>query len=295
MSTVPTILLSVAGAALIVAALRDVFDVLFHESGKAMLSHGVTRAVWGAFRAVGKRRPAMFSLAGPFALVAVVGSWALLLIGGWTLVYWPHMPDSFTLGSGVDPGHPFLDSLYLSMVTLSTVGFGDIAPGTTALRVLTPIEALLGFGLLTASISWLLSIYPVLSRRRSLAYEVNLLADSQSTIGKAVEELPPDAAEAMYSELTSRLVAVERDLAALPVAYYFAAANPRFSLPATMPKLLDLAHRGLRESLPDRVRLRATMLHEAIDDFAQTAQSVHRLPGSTTEELLKAYSDDHLR
>ena len=295
MSTLATILLTIAGAALILAALRDVFDVLFHESGRVMLSHGVTRTVWRAFRAIGSRQPHLFSLAGPFALVSVVFSWGVLLILGWTLIYWPHMPGSFTLGTGVDPSHPFTDSLYLSMVTLSTVGFGDIAPGTGLLRALTPLEALLGFGLLTASISWLLSIYPVLSRRRSLAYEVNLLVSSEKRTGTAVVELEPEAAEAVYSELTSRLVAVERDLAALPVAYYFAAADRRFSLPATMPKLLALAHRGLDESLPPRVRLRATMLHEAIDDFAQTAQAVHRLPGRTTEDLLRAYADDHLR
>src|SRR3982751_6479784 len=102
------------------------------------------------------------------------------------------MPESFNLGSGVDPSHPFVDSFYMSMATLSTVGFGDVAPATIALRLITPLEALLGFGLLTASISWLLSIYPVLSRRRSLAYEINLLTDSKRLI-----EL--DEAEGLFS------------------------------------------------------------------------------------------------
>ena len=295
MSTLPTILLTIAGAVLILMALRDVFDVLFHETGRGVLSHVVTRAVWRVFRAMAAGRPRLFSLAGPFALLAVVLSWGLLLIAGWALVYWPHMPSDFTLGSGVDPGLPFIDSLYMSMVTLSTVGFGDIAPSTTALRVLTPVEALLGFGLLTASISWLLSIYPVLSRRRSLAYEVNLLAASEKSTGITIRQLEPEAAESVYSELTSRLVSVERDLAALPVAYYFAATDERFSLPATLPTLLDLARRGTEDSLPERVRLRATMLRGAIDDFAQTAQSIHRLPGETTDALLDAYARDHRR
>jgi hypothetical protein len=43
------------------------------------------------------------------------------------------------------------------------------------LQLITPLEALLGFGLLTGSISWLLSIYPALLRRHSLAYEIALL------------------------------------------------------------------------------------------------------------------------
>ena len=295
MGTAATILVTAAGIALMGVALRDVFDVLFHETGKATVSHGVTRAVWWVFGRLAGVSQEAFALAGPFALLAVVASWALLLIAGWTLVFWPHMPGSFHFASGVPAGHDLVDALYLSMVTLATVGFGDITPAGSVLRVVTPLEALLGFGLLTASISWLLSIYPVLSRRRSLAYEINLLTHSEQEIGAAVLDLDEGAAEAVYSELTSRLVAVERDMATFPVAYYFAERDERFSLPARMSALLELAERGTAEDAPARVRLRATMLHEAIDDFARTAQGFHGISGDSTAEMLKGYARDHRR
>jgi hypothetical protein len=295
MSTLPTVLATLGGIALIAIALRDVFDVLFNETTRAVLAHGVTRGVWRAFRRLARGRPAAFSLAGPFALLAVVATWGVMLILGWTLVYWPHMPEDFNLGSGVDPSHTFVDALYYSMATLSTLGFGDITPATPLLRVISPLESILGFGLLTASISWLLSVYPVLSRRRSLAYEANLLTDSLERIDVPLLDLDPGAAEGVYSELTSRLVAVERDMATFPVAYYFPATDIRFSLPATMPKLLELAERGTDESVPERVRLRAMMLHEAIDDFAHTISAFHGNEGGSTEELLDAYRRDHLR
>jgi hypothetical protein len=286
---------TVVGAVLILIALRDVFDVLFNESGRAVLAHGVTRGVWRTFRWMAKRRARVFALAGPFALLAVVVTWAVLLIVGWALVFLPQMPEGFTLQSGVDPTHPFVDSLYTSMVTLATVGFGDITPGGPLLRVLTPVEALIGFGLLTASISWLLSIYPVLNRRRSLAYETNLLLDSERELGTSVLELGGSSAESIYSELTSRLVGVERDMATFPIAYYFATADERFSLPATLPALLDLARRGTGDAQPAGVRLRATMLREAIDDLAHALTPFHGAGGDSTDELLAAYARDHLR
>src|SRR3954462_5093890 len=87
MSTLATILLTVGGAVLILAALRDVFDVLFHETGRAVLSHGVMRAIWRAVHGVARGRAWMLSLGGPLALLGVVISWALLLILGWTLVF----------------------------------------------------------------------------------------------------------------------------------------------------------------------------------------------------------------
>jgi hypothetical protein len=290
-----TVLVNVAGAALILVALRDVFDVLFNETGRAVLAHAVTRGVWRPIRRLAGSRPRWFALAGPFALLAVIGTWALLMMVGWALIYVPHMPGSFNLTSQVNSSGAFVDSLYLSMVTLATVGFGDITPDTALLRVLTPLEALLGLALVTASISWLLSIYPVLSRRRSLAYEVNLLVQSQEEVGTKLLELEPASAEGIYSELTTRLVAVERDMATFPVAYYFVTIDERFSLPAALPSLLDLAERGTDESVSPRVRLRATMLLEAIDDFLRTVSSFHGTDEGSTRELLEAYGRDHLR
>jgi hypothetical protein len=292
---VASILANVVGAALILIALRDVFDVLFNETGRAVLAHLVTRSVWRPIRWLAARRPRSFALAGPFALLAVIGTWAVLLIVGWALIYAPHMPESFNLTSEVDSSGAFVDSLYLSLVTLATVGFGDITPDTALLRVLTPLEALLGLALVTASISWLLSIYPVLSRRRSLAYEVNLLTHSQEVVGTKLLDLEPASAEGIYSELTTRLVAVERDMATFPVAYYFVTIDERFSLPATLPSLLDLAERGTDESVSPRVRLRATMLLEAIDDFLHTVSSFHGMEEGSTRELLEAYARDHQR
>lgn len=264
--------------------------------GRAVLSHVVIRAVWRAWRALARRRRSLLSLAGPLALLAVVATWAVLLIVGWALVYLPHMHQGFVLGTGIEPGAALVDSLYLSLVTLATLGFGDIVPGAAGLRLVTPLEAIIGFGLLSASISWLLSIYPVLSRRRSLAYEVTLLAETQDEVGTGVLELEPDAAAGILAELVSRLVAVERDLATFPVAYYFAEADDRFALPAAMPALLDLAERGSDESQPQHVRLRAAMLGDAVDDFCGTVARVFGGDGSrSTPELIEAYRAEHLR
>jgi Ion channel len=292
MSTLPTVVLTVLGVALIAVALRDVFDTLFHETGRAVLSSVIMRGVWRVFRRLGGRR--RLALAGPVSLIAVVVSWAVLLIAGWALVVMPHMPDAFTFAHGTNSGR-VVESLYLSITTLTTVGFGDIAPAEGWLRIVEPLEALIGFGLLTASVSWLLSIYPLLSRRRSLAYEIHLLTEAESETGAAINAMEPWAAESVYSELMTRLVSVERDMVTFPVAYYFAEADARFSLPAAMPSLLRLAEAGCGEDVPNPVRLRATMLREAIGDFARTiAARFHGSASEETEALLDDYARDHL-
>jgi hypothetical protein len=266
-----TALATVAGVAAITIALRDVFDALFHPEGRGVLSRAIMRAGDAALRPFVARRRQAVAVVGPLSLLAVIGTWTLLLALGWALILWPHI-DSFRSIAGGDPG--FVEAVYVSLLTLATLGFGDISPTEDWLRLVAPIEALLGLGLLTASISWLLTLYPALYRRRSLAYEIALLRKTERDLEIHVSELDAGAAEGIYADLTSRLVAVERDLVAFPVTHYFQEADERFSLAAAIPFLRELVESGEAAGVPERVRFRAAMLREAVDDFARSVRAV---------------------
>jgi hypothetical protein len=229
------------------------------------------------------------AFAGPVALVAVIVSWLVLLVAGWALLIWPQLDNAFRFPPG-DRAQGGLDALYLSLVTISTLGFGEITPTTAATKLLLPLEAIIGFGLLTASLSWLLSLYPALSRRRSLAYDIFLLRRAERDGGLSLYDLEAETSGTQLGELTSRLVAVERDLTMYPIAYYFAEADERFSLAAAMPYLLELAERGMAPSAPVAVRLQATMLRQAIDDLATTASGD---AAADTATALRRYANDH--
>ncbi|HEU0024168.1 MAG TPA: potassium channel family protein, partial [Thermoleophilaceae bacterium] len=212
-----------AGVALILVACRDIFDSLFHPEGRVAVGRVVSRAVWLVMRRLGRERPNVFALSGPLAVIAVMFTWALLLVLGWALVFLPHVDDDFQIAATA-AGGDVVDALNISLVSLTTLGFGDAVPAAAWLRLVTPLEALLGFGLLSASVSWLLLTYPVLAHRRSLAYEVNLLRREEAETGRKLVDLEPAVAERVYAEVTSRLIAVERDFVNFPVTYYFVEA-----------------------------------------------------------------------
>jgi voltage-gated potassium channel len=50
----------------------------------------------------------------------------------------------------------FSESIYFSIVTISTVGYGDIVPHTSVARVLVSLEVICGFLLLIFGVSELL-------------------------------------------------------------------------------------------------------------------------------------------
>ncbi len=298
MSTIATIAVTAAGLLLIAAALRDVFDTLFHRGSRGAISRTLMRSTWWVFHRVARLRRRLLSLAGPAMIALIVGTWAAMLALGWALVYLPHMPQGFYFSSvtGDAGAGDLVDAIYISLVTLATVGFGDITPVSPWLRLLSPLEALLGFGLLSGSISWLLSIYPALLRRHSLAYELSLLREAEHDRGFNLDELDPSSAEDMYADLTSRLIAVERDLETFPVTYYFSAAEERYALSGVITYLFELAERGDADGRALGVRLRATLLREAVDDFARTTASrFHGHTSDSTAEVLSAYTRDHMR
>jgi hypothetical protein len=178
---------------------------------------------------------------------------------------------------------------------MTTLGFTDLVPDADWLQIVTPLEALIGFGLLSASISYLLLIYPVLARRRTFAYELFLLREAEARTGVRFEERLGGAPERLYAELTLRLTAIERNLIDFPATYYFADRDQRFSFAATAPYLLQLARRCAEAEVSDAGRFRVELLDNALDDLAETLRE--RFPhirADSTDDVLAAYAHDHL-
>ena len=292
-----TVVGTLLGMAMIAVVLRDLLHTLLHPIGRGSLSRWILRSGWRVFHGISRGRADRLTLAGPVLLVAVIAVWFALLVTGWALIYMPHMPggfsepDDFTWrqSSGIRT------ALYYSMVTLSTVGYGDFTATTDWLRFASGLQAVVGFVLLTASITWVLSVYPVLTRQRSLAHTVSLVRQTARDTGSDPLGLGEGESLALLRSLTSQLVLAESDLAHFTIAYYFAEREHRASLSATMPYLMELAQRAGEEAHPAPVRFQAALLSRAVDDFAAP---LHRnfLPHvdpPTTQRVRAEYARDH--
>ena len=183
-----------AGVALLALASRDVFDALFHPEGRSTLARTIMRGAW---RLLGRRGRGSrtFVLAGPLGLVLVFATWAALLIAGWTLVFLPHVPEGFQQATAGGADSELVEAVNISLVTLTTLGFGDVTPDEAWLRVVVPIEALLGFGLLRASVSGSCSSTRCSPGADRSPYEVSLFRREDVDTGLGLLDLEPDVVE----------------------------------------------------------------------------------------------------
>jgi Ion channel len=283
------------GVALIALALRDIFDVLFHPLGRGMIARAVVRTLAAAARKAPRHTGTLGLLAGPIGYIAVVATWAALLAVGWALVFLPQMPQGFHFDPGLDPAthSGFLDALYVSLVNLTSLGYGDISPSASWLRILGPVETMFGLGLLTASISWLLSIYNAISRRDSLAHEVALAKEAEERLGEKLADADPELLETMLAGFSEQLIRSRRDIIHFPIVHYFRTEDEERALAGLLPFLGSLADEAAEEKRPHSLRMRAEILRMALDDFASTLRARLRMPGENTDETLRHYQSDH--
>lgn len=283
------VVVTVLGFALVAFGLWDVFLTLLYPSGRGTLSHGVLRLVWRVSRHTGHRRG---SLAGPVGVVTTILLWGLLQSVGWALVYLPRIPEGFSYSEGLDPDRysNFAEAFYMSLVTLGTLGFGDVVPAGPWLRFVAPVEALIGFALLTAALSWFSQIHSALARRRALAARLTLLQG----VGYAerVARLDRASAGRALDRLTEDVVDVHVSLVQNAETYYFREIKEDAALAVSLPYAMAIATRA-RESAAEEVRLSGAMLSSAVEDFGRLLQEDFRSAGESTEQVLGSYAADH--
>lgn len=283
------VVLTVLGFALIGLGLWDVFHTLLYPSGRGTLSHGVLRLTWWASRRTGHRRG---SIAGPLGVVAAIVLWGLLQAVGWALVYLPHVPEGFSYSEGVDPQghHDAAEALYMSLVTLGTLGFGDVVPVGPWLRFVSPVESLIGFALLTAALSWFTQIYPALAQRRALAARLSLLQGVD--YARRLSGLDRASASRTLDQLTDDVVRAHVTLVQNAETYYFREVKEDAALAVSLPYAMEIAARA-QDAAAEEIRLSGAMLRTAVEDFGRLLREEFGSSGETTEEVLGAYATDH--
>lgn len=288
----------ILGTGCILLAAYDIFAILFNPRQKPSPSQRIIRFLWHKLGGRLSDHPPLLGFAGPLLVLLIIGYWVFSMVLGWALVYLPFLPrESFQIASNLVPSSQasFIDALYFSLVTLTTLGFGDITPTGNVFRVLVPIEAAIGFTLLSAGISWILSVYPALARRRELAHLIVITWNQAGAGGLSGLGLEDGEVATFYRELTSKLLIVRSDLLQFPITFYFYSSEELSNLPRAvgyLPQLLDADASGTSAA---GARLHIRSASDALDSLANTIAGNFLTdldPAAPTTEILHIYATE---
>ena len=281
--SVSAILATVAGAGLLGLVAYDVYATILHSRAKGgPIGHNLNRRLWWlarkiAFRCSRPRRHAILNAVGPLLLPTLVATFIVCLMLGYALIYWPHMPDSFNVDEKAKTPS-WIEAIYFSGITLTTLGYGDIAPRSTAMRLVALSEASAGFAFISLAVTYLLTVTNALERKRTVALSFYHQADQGAD---AAGFLVHHFRRGEFQGLENIFATAARDLQSLleshvehPVIHYFHPVEVHKSLPRMLFLVLEI--RSVMKCCLDRDSYVSIRTHPEAETLEETARYVLR-------------------
>ncbi len=283
-------LVGIVGVGLVALILWDTFETVVlprRVARRVRLTRLFFRGTWQVWTlaAVRIRRPAwrenFLSLFGPISLLLLLATWAASLVLGFALIH-----VGLGMRVAIPEGRPsFFSALYLSGATLFTLGLGDVVPTSAASRVVTVVEAFVGFAFLALVIGYLPVVYQAFSRREAHIVMLDEWAGSPPTASELLRRL------AVWKELDAlpQFLATWEQWAAelleshisYPVLASFRSQHGNESWLAGLTTILDtcaLVLAGLDGVRPRQAWLTFAMARHVTVDLCQVLDSPPRVP-----------------
>src|SRR5581483_479288 len=289
------IFLRVLGALVIAVGLTDVFQTLFHPAGRGAMSDWIARVIWKTFRRLSSRNRGFLTFAGPVAILVTITTWAVLTVLGFALIYLPDINAGYVYTNGIHqatiPLWGAVDSSIEALITLSDGAYAK----PVWMRLMRSSEAVIGFGLLTASMSWLLSLYPVLENRRSVAHRATLLHHAELETGKNLFGERSTTVETLIYGMAADLTTLRNQMVQFPISYYFHMDENNTALAGILPYIAELADRAVAVRDAPMLQIAGTALGGAVEDFLQVLAEIFlRMPKHDKREILLRYADEQM-
>ncbi|QNN52825.1 potassium channel family protein [Nocardioides mesophilus] len=293
-----------AGVLVVFLVLSDVFlTVLFPASGHGPLREPLSRSTWRAMAVVARRLPptrrrALLAYSGPVLISATIIVWLTLLVLGWALVLLPGLGGGIVAATGeTDTG--FATAVYVSGFTLTTLGTGDVVPVADGYRLLTVVEAAIGFSVFTLALTYFLSIYSAITARRTFASTLHQQTFGSGSAALLLIGLADDGglpgAEQQLASLAGFLTHTFETHSSYPVLRYFHYRHDRYALPRVLLIALETAALVRTSLCPRRYRslIRSAGLHQlesaAMQLLDELIPEAH--PGAVDDEQRRAWEE----
>ncbi len=281
--TLPGLFSTALGVGLLGLVAYDVYATILHSRARAgPIGQNLNRRVWWiarkiAFRCTRARRHLILNAIGPLLLPAFVVTLIVCLMLGYALIYWPQMPDSFNVNEQAR-SPAWIEAFYFSGTTLTTLGYGDIAPRTTAMRLTALSEVSAGFAFISLAVTYLLTVTNALERKRTVAlsfyHQAERGADAAGFLRHHFRRNDFQGLETIFASAARDLQSLLESHVEHPVIHYFHPVEVHKSLPRMLFLVLEI--RSVMKCCLDRKVYADICAHPEAETLEETARYVLR-------------------
>ncbi len=253
------------GCLIVLAALHEVFTDIFQPVQSGNVSGVIARTCSVLFR-----RTPLSSSSGPLSVILVILCWVFSLAFGFALIYVGLFPRYFISQTheyayGALPR--FFQCFYFSVGSLGTFQTFDLVPKSSWLRLVVAIEGLIGISLITASVSWLVLLYPALERTREFSLRMAALAEAERLTRLSLAD---ELGVSTLLEVAHSVLRLQLDLVLFPILLNFRAAEESAAVTPALRIAVRLAQEGACRHAGHGRQLAAAQLQSALNTFSSS-------------------------
>lgn len=268
----------IIGITVILMVVADFAVTVFVPKGAGFITEAITVFVAKIFKFlsgnIGIKKVLEYKLV--FIIAIMIISWLLLVWFSVSLIY------SFDYNSIVNAetkvAATFSEKIYFTGYTISTLGLGDFQPNGLAWEFFTSMVSLLGFIILTISITYIVPVINSIIEKQTLSLQIASLGQTTSEIlvkgynGKDFSDLSDD-----FSNLSNAIFKHAKNHSAYPVLHHVHDSNKNEN---TILKLtsLDEACTILLNHVPAEKRIHGNSLDQlrsALTYYLRTVRNIH--------------------
>ena len=214
------------GVSLIVMVISDFAVTVFIPKGAGFITGGITVFVARIFKLLsgntGYKKILEYKLV--FIIAIMVVSWLIMIWIAVTLIY--SFDYDSVINSETKIAARFDEKMYFTGYTISTLGLGDFQPNGTVWRLFTSVVSLMGFMVLTISITYIVPVINSIIEKQTLTLQIASLGQTTQEIlvkgynGKNFEDLSEE-----FTDLSRNIFKHAKNHSAYPVLHHVHNSN----------------------------------------------------------------------
>lgn len=290
-------LLLFSGIFLLIAIYTDLLQTTIQHTGAGYLSQRIGTYIWKIFLKLSGENGynKILGSAGLIIVCSLIVFWIACIWLGYTLIF--NFRVDSVLHTSSELPTDFMDKVYYTGYTLSTLGNGDMMASNNYWRILTVVNSISGLLIITLSITYLLPLLSAVTNKRKLCAYIAFLGNSPDEIimkgwnGKDLSDLNQHIYELGLMILDHK----EKHLL-YPVLHYFHSTEKKFAAPVSL-SILDETVSIIMASpiLSEKIdKLALDILRKSLDDYLEILKEAY-IPRTATApympKLTSVYSE----